>query len=626
MLITSRTRLTGLEGATHRELDVLAPEQAVSLLGRVAGEERVAAEPQAAVAIVAACGCLPLAVRIAGARLAVRPGWTLSRLAGRLDDQRRRLDELQAGDLQVRSSVALSYAALDGPARRAWRLLTALDVRDFTATAGGAILEAEPAPAEGMLEHLADRHLLETSGPDRAGGLRYRFHDLLHDYARERREQEDPPDEVRAALGRAARAYVEEADAAAGRLAGVMPPLLLGRSLPGWTPPDPGLVDRVDERALAWFTVERENLVRLVEQAARAGLDAAAWRLAISLTPFFELGSHWEDWQRTHVSALPAAVRDDDRAGRAALLVGLGHLEFERGRYQRALGHFSAAEGEFRLIDDRVGQAAAVVGRGVVRWRTGQPAETVACCGSVLPVVRTCPLAEAVVLGNLARAHAELGRLSEAESSACQMIEIGKAGSMPRVEGLGMHCLGIVELERGRPDQAARRLEESLVLMARTGDRRCEAHVTYALAMACADLGHLVAARSHLDQALASFQELGDRVGEASSLRGFGIAAHGEGRPAEAREHLDGALALFHALEHPRGVAATLHARGELELDAGRTEEAVRLLREAAHLCAEHGYRLRERRARRQLAAITQPAGVDCRAEEEPAALSISHV
>ena len=84
----------------------------MELLGRVAGPGRVAAEPDAAAAIVGYCGRLPLAVRIAGARLAARPAWTLARLAERLADEHRRLDELAAGDLEVRASIALSYRPL----------------------------------------------------------------------------------------------------------------------------------------------------------------------------------------------------------------------------------------------------------------------------------------------------------------------------------------------------------------------------------------------------------------------------------------------------------------------------------------------------------------------------------
>jgi hypothetical protein len=110
-LVTSRNLLPDLDAhALH--LDVMAPQDATLLLGRIAGPQR-AGDPAAA-SIAELCGYLPLALRIAGARLAARPGWPLAALADRLRDGRRRLDELQIGDLAVRASFQVSYATLAG--------------------------------------------------------------------------------------------------------------------------------------------------------------------------------------------------------------------------------------------------------------------------------------------------------------------------------------------------------------------------------------------------------------------------------------------------------------------------------------------------------------------------------
>jgi transcriptional regulator with XRE-family HTH domain len=147
VLVTSRARLTGLEGAHRLDLEVLAPPAAVELLGRVAGPARVAAEPAAAAAIVGYCGHLPLAIRVAGARLATRPGWSLVRLAERLADEHQRLDELTAGDLEVRASIALSYRALPAQQQRAFRRLGLLEMPDFPAWVAAALLDLDPARA-----------------------------------------------------------------------------------------------------------------------------------------------------------------------------------------------------------------------------------------------------------------------------------------------------------------------------------------------------------------------------------------------------------------------------------------------------------------------------------------------
>src|SRR6185437_7719146 len=131
VLVTSRARLSGLGGAQRVDLDVFAPDQAIELLARVAGPQRVAAEPVSAREIVRLCGFLPLAIRVAGARLGARPHWPLSRLEADLTDEGTRLDTLRLGDLEVRASLARSYDTLDVIARRALRLLGLIEAADF---------------------------------------------------------------------------------------------------------------------------------------------------------------------------------------------------------------------------------------------------------------------------------------------------------------------------------------------------------------------------------------------------------------------------------------------------------------------------------------------------------------
>jgi DNA-binding SARP family transcriptional activator len=116
VLVTSRPVLVSLDGAAHLPLDVLEPDEATQLLGRVAGAQRVTAEPEAAAELARCCGYLPLALRIAGARLVARPTWPVAALADRLADAQRRLDELELGEVGVRASFQVSYQQLyDSP-------------------------------------------------------------------------------------------------------------------------------------------------------------------------------------------------------------------------------------------------------------------------------------------------------------------------------------------------------------------------------------------------------------------------------------------------------------------------------------------------------------------------------
>ena len=138
MVVTSRVRLDALAGARVIELDILEHGGAVELLSRIAGSARVAVERQAADEIVRLCGHLPLAVRIAAARLAARPHWPLSRLVALLIDEQHCLDQLRLDDLEVGTSLSLSYDGLDQDSRRAFRRLGLVDATDFVSWAGSS--------------------------------------------------------------------------------------------------------------------------------------------------------------------------------------------------------------------------------------------------------------------------------------------------------------------------------------------------------------------------------------------------------------------------------------------------------------------------------------------------------
>jgi DNA-binding SARP family transcriptional activator len=191
VLVTSRSRLTVLEGARVLPLEVLEPAEVSELLARTIGPERLAAEPEATRMLVAQCGGLPLALRVVAARLAARPHWTIARMVDRLAQEHRRLDELSMGDLDVRASIARSYQRCDPEQRRLFRRIALVDAPNFTAHHVAPLLDVGSETAEELLDALHDAHLLEA-GKDRTGRVYYRFHELVRVYARERFREEEP--------------------------------------------------------------------------------------------------------------------------------------------------------------------------------------------------------------------------------------------------------------------------------------------------------------------------------------------------------------------------------------------------------------------------------------------------
>ncbi len=199
VLVTSRRRLTGLAGARPFDLGLLSQSEAADLLRKVAG--RGYDEPDAVAAITARCGYLPLALRIAGARLAARPTWSVQGIAERLADRRHRMDELRAEDMDVRASLMLSYAALPGPHARAFRLLALANAATLPLSVASAMLDLPQRRAEQILEELVDAHLLTCP---RQGS--YGFHDLPRLFGTEQAAATETAQERLAALRRGARA------------------------------------------------------------------------------------------------------------------------------------------------------------------------------------------------------------------------------------------------------------------------------------------------------------------------------------------------------------------------------------------------------------------------------------
>ncbi|MPY42934.1 AfsR family transcriptional regulator, partial [Streptomyces phyllanthi] len=268
-LVTSRVRMVDLAGAHLVDLDVLSPDEALLLFTRIVGEERVAAEREAALDVVAACGFLPLAIRIAASRLAARRTWTVSVLAAKLADERRRLDELQAGDLAVKATFELGYGQLEPAQARAFRLLGLADGPDISLAAAAAVLDLSVDATEDLLEALVDTSLLESAAPGR-----YRFHDLVRLYARACAERDEhPPAERDAALSRLLDFYLATA-------AGVYAIERPGDRLVDHLEPTryAGLRFTEGARALDWLYTEAACLLACVRQSVggdrlRGGVD-----------------------------------------------------------------------------------------------------------------------------------------------------------------------------------------------------------------------------------------------------------------------------------------------------------------------------------------------------------------
>ncbi|WP_228387226.1 AfsR/SARP family transcriptional regulator, partial [Streptomyces katsurahamanus] len=296
-LITSRVRMVDLAGAHLVDLDVMSPEEALQLFTRIVGEERVPAEREAALDVVAACGFLPLAIRIAASRLAARRTWTVSVLAAKLADERRRLDELQAGDLAVKATFELGYGQLEPEQARAFRLLGLADGPDISLAAAAATLALPPQMTEDLLEALVDTSLLESAAPGR-----YRYHDLVRLYARSCAERDERPEETEGALSRLLDFYL----ATVTRVYALTHP---GDPLPRLLEPveHQGLSFAGRHEALDWLYTEAHCVLAFAREAI------APWRvrrvvdLVWAVKDLAESGAHLQQYESAALAALAAS-------------------------------------------------------------------------------------------------------------------------------------------------------------------------------------------------------------------------------------------------------------------------------------------------------------------------------
>jgi transcriptional regulator with XRE-family HTH domain len=340
VVVTSRRLLVGLPVVQHLSLDPLADDEAVDLLAQIVGPPRVTAEPAASLEVVRHCDGLPLAIRIAAARLATRPGWTVADLADRLGRESRRLDELTGDNLGVRASFAVSLAELarspdpvDNTAAEVFALLGLPDSSDLATRVAARLCDLPPDLMEPALERLADVHLLESVRPSR-----YRLHDLLRLFSREEAARTFSVADRDAALSRALDLYVAMAWRA-DELAGTLPMSaeVVG---PGWTDEAADVTQL--EAALDWLDDERADIVAAVRRGA-AGSErdrTAALRLALGFNTLGVLRRRWIEWRDVNRAVLGIA-------GSAADPVALGLVHYDLGLSLGEIGDHTGSAHHF---------------------------------------------------------------------------------------------------------------------------------------------------------------------------------------------------------------------------------------------------------------------------------------
>ena len=566
VVITARAALTALPGADQLALGVLDTAAAIELLRTVTGRGELDAGPVAA-RLAELCGWLPLALRIAGARLAARPYWPAERLLSRLTAEHDRLDELTHGTLSVRASLAIGYSGLSEPARTLFRRLGLLEAPDFVGWVAAALLGVGQRASEDVLESLLDAQLVEYSRQDGVGDHRYRLHDLVRLYAQERAAADEPAADSAAALTRLAGAYLSLTEQAHRRQYGGDHAVLHG---PG-TRWDCGeaTAQRLLADPAAWMLGERLGLVAAVNQAARLGLSDICWDLAMTAVTLFASQGHFDNWRHTSQTALALAVRAGDRRGEAAMRYSLGELELFRQRYATARPHLDAALSLFELAGDRHGQALTLRDAALIDRMEGR---------------------SEIALDQYVR-------------SLAMLREVGDRNAEAHVLG----CIAQVHIDHGSAAQAGPPLETALGIYRDLGDGRGIAQILNRMGALHLGEGRAAAAEAAYEQVMAGARGAGDRIGEAHGLLGIGEARLLAGDHVEAGARIGPALTLATEVGEPFLEARARLAAGRLAAECGDEDMARTSLDDAARSFAEIGLPVWHEKALAALRSIDAP-------------------
>jgi DNA-binding SARP family transcriptional activator len=568
VLVTSRSRLAGIPGARTVNVGVMSAEDSVTLFGEISGRQRLAASPEDTAELAHMCGGLPLAVRIAGVRLAGHPHWSVRTLVDRLRDERHRLDELTHGDIGVRSLLTDVYESLTEQGQTLFRLLSTLDVHDFCAWNAAALLDCETGQAAKLLDEIADVRLLEASPSPRTRHPRYRLRELVRVFAVERRLAEDDEAKCDAAVTRALGALLAFAEEAHRRLYGGHFTVLHGTA-PRWAGAR-AEYDRFLGDPISWFDEERGTLEAAVRQAAALKLDEMCWELATVSVTMYEARGLFTEWRATHLVALEATTRAENRRGQAAVLASLGSLGIAQhteddGKYLfRAMTLFEA-------IGDQAGLA--------------------------------------LTLRNLAHLDRIQGRPDSAvrryEEALARFQAIGDLGAQAHL----LNGLARSYLDLGIPERAETLAKESLAQTEQLGNRRLQAQALHRLGEVFSHSGQTLAAKAVFQGALDLTRELGDRVGQSYALNGLGAAALEQNELNAAEIHFNESFEISQTTNERNAQAQAVFGLGQVYANREEFDRAEQFFVQAANAFAAQENNPWYSRALDKLATVRRSAG-----------------
>lgn len=580
VVVTSRDKLRGLravDGAQNISVDALDNDEAMVLLAKLAGDDQVAAHPDAATSIVEHCGGLPLALTIAGT--GVETADDLATAASRLIDQGTAGLEIDADHAASLTSVfAWSLDALRDDAALMFRMLGLHPGPHISDGAAQALLGSSAQSARDLLDSLTNVHLLD--GPHSG---RYEFHDLVRLHASRLAASNATTNDRDAASARLLDYYLHTAVAATALVAPVDQHLQFDLA-----PPSTPLVTFVDRNeAFGWLELERDNIVAAAADAVDHEFPYTQL-LARVLHRYLIIAAHYDAALALHDTALTAARRRNDLAGQSYTHLDLGSAYDKTGRSVLAIEQQHEALSIARRIGDRAAEGHALKDLATTYGRRGSYDDSIEYAQRSIEVARerADPVAEGRALGLLATSFVFLGRYQEAVTQYTQCVELlAITGDDANYAG-NLTNLGEAYQQLEQFDRAQQCFADALAKAEQIGSAEYQSHASLSLASLHRRLGEYEVARRRATDAVRLARGAGLPQLEASALNILGDAERLLDRPVDATACHRRALDLARSIEAPYLQAMALRGIAHTE---GNTHTARELFAEALDILSRLG-------------------------------------
>jgi DNA-binding SARP family transcriptional activator len=504
VIVTSRGKLPGLGGVHRCELGTFTQQDALRFLARSIGNGRTGTDRGAAEQLAQLCGGMPLALRIAAARLIDKPHWYVDDLVAKMRQARRPLAELTFQDLDLRSSLALSVRGLSAPALTLFRRTAVVPAPDYPGWVAAALTDVDLETGDAMLEELIDARLVETERSRTTGTPRYRSHNLVRSYAAELLAAE-PDAETAAATERALGGWLALAERAHAAVYGNADYTILHGGATRWY--RDGLAERLDIplRPMSWLDDERLSLRSAVQLAGEHDLDELAWDLAWTSVTLYEARGYFDDWAQSTDLALDACRRAGNARGEGALLQSAASRATLLDDDPTAARLQRRAAAIFERIGDAHGSAISRQRAAISHWRGRRYTES--CRAYTAAAAAAAEVGDTYLEAASWRGCAQVlllrGELAEAETCVHRALALYRASTSRRGELQGMHVLGEVRLKQRRYADARLIFDRFLQIARQIGEVYGETYALAGLGESLLALGDFSQAEPILRQAVS---------------------------------------------------------------------------------------------------------------------------